>query len=1179
MDPLICLILGALLGSLVSGLLVWLATKPDQGKKSTDPYKVLRDFVGRGILPGHVWEQVSRELRLKNQTTEDANKKIASAFNATGYHTHEETAHPVNGSLGLKLVLGLWFCAVVCCVSRFNSSAWLLTTASALLSGAVLGILWNRSLLNHRGMRFVWFCAGVSAWPLAALGFQGPDADPQRLLFSGLAGLSAGLGAMAALETAVRSSKPGLLNILSQAALLFGPIFLLPADLGRWDSENRDWSNILPAQWILLAGGAWALSLAARQGFSSSGMVLGSSFAGCWIAGWSALHLSGTGQGRGLPAFALGAFVATALTAALMRFFAPDKSRHQGKFPTGSTSFLVSLFLAGCVTATAMARVGYPQGLVGCMFLAATLSSWLTLAFLGRNAWGLASFACLLTSVGIFSVLIHNTVPVIAWWPFMAKAMGLGLSLGALGWCLAQWRFPSRKSQPYVCAASFAGVVGWLLPTQALVLATLVEPSWMSEVIRAPLGGWWNLPLAVFSVGVAWWMHKSLPTMRGEIWLTFFILIAAGLATAWATLGLDNEESPQGVLAVLAAWCAGAAVLNLFRSRWSALFSNLFLGFAWFLAWSQASRLPGSSHFWSLAPALLAWITGSLHSLVHGKRWVPLAATGALMVGLSTWSAFASVNLGPGLLVGALLLVANLLALELRYNRDWLAPQGFRKSFRLREPAFWLGICQSLILAGSFLSIRESGHGGWLALALLAQTAVLWLIRGESSATLAHLQSLGFGMAGGLATLGLAKTLEGANLLEGSLGQIPSLAFFVPGTLLGLGIRQLLFALKPGSLNNGSQLALGLFGIPVGVNAVSAAFPTFDQSQWYLSLGSTGLWPVLAWIGAQLAEGKSGSRTRFWYQAALTASIIPLAMGAASIRGLEDFGLTQAALATLAGSTLAAGWCLLAPHLDIAWSLQARQAFAPAGRRILGAAALLQILLLMGAQITGNSGLELGDYLLALAGFGGCALVAGFLANEQRGPGKAMRVQGFCLASLVTGAAWANTVFAPTPAFARSTMVLLGMACLLLGSLKSPALARWRLQLHWVALALPLLVLMISGTSLAVNSGAQGVFAHWGIDSFADDWKPWATELSITGLVLGLAGFFGSSNHWHGAVRFAFLPWAIAGWVGLCVSTMGLTPQGILLAVAGLLAGIRLQLQNNGLTAKVSHPGIRQEAA
>ena len=185
----------------------------------------------------------------------------------------------------------------------------------------------------------------------------------------------------------------------------------------------------------------------------------------------------------------------------------------------------------------------------------------------------------------------------------MAKALGLGFSFATLCWCLAVGQFPSKKIQPFVCFASLAGCVAWLLPTQALVIATLVEPTWMSEVIRGPLGVWWNWPLAVFSVGIGWWMHRSLHGMRQEIWTTIFVLISAGLATAEATLGLDTEESPQGVLAVLAAWTAGSCLISMYRSRWASVFANLFLGFAWFLAWSQSNRLPESSPYWSLVPA------------------------------------------------------------------------------------------------------------------------------------------------------------------------------------------------------------------------------------------------------------------------------------------------------------------------------------------------------------------------------------------------------------------------------------------------------------------------------------------------------------------------------------------------------------------------------------------------
>ena len=83
MDPLICLALGAIVGSLASGFLVWLTSSLTKRESPDADYaKLLRNLVGRGILPSHVWEQLSRELRPKSQIS---NKPMI-----TGYQTDEE---------------------------------------------------------------------------------------------------------------------------------------------------------------------------------------------------------------------------------------------------------------------------------------------------------------------------------------------------------------------------------------------------------------------------------------------------------------------------------------------------------------------------------------------------------------------------------------------------------------------------------------------------------------------------------------------------------------------------------------------------------------------------------------------------------------------------------------------------------------------------------------------------------------------------------------------------------------------------------------------------------------------------------------------------------------------------------------------------------------------------------
>jgi|GEM_PF-2033456 len=1166
MDPLIALVLGVFVGSLLSGCLVWMTTRPDRHQSVSEPLRVLRGMVGKGILPSHVWEQVSRELRLQHQPGSEETVPSPAPFKGAGY-TWEDAPRscPTHWDLGTRLVLALWCISGLAVLAQFNPSSWLMATCAALLGGAVWGLVKYPAWLKRTGIRLAWFWAGVAGWTMASLGSQGAEVDPQKLIFAGLAGLSSGLGAMVALNASLRQTAPSLASILGQALLLFGPIFLIPADLGKWDAESRDWAHVLAGNWLPFAGAAWALSLAARNGFNGTGLVAGVSFFGCWMAGWMAVQFSGSGQGRGLPGFALGAFCATAFTAIMSRLFTKPEARALGKIPTGPLSFMVTLFLAGCATILLMAKVGYSPALEGALFLAGSVCAWVALALLGRNLWGVASQGCLLGCIAYFSIYMHNGVPVLAWWPFMAKFIGLGLSLGTLGWCLAQWRFPSRKSQPFVCATSLAGVIGWLLPTQALVMATLVEPTWMSEVIRAPLAGWWNLPLAVLSIGMAWWMHRSLPGMRAEFWLTQFVLVFSGLATAWATLGLDTEESPQGVLAVLASWSLGALALGLFRSRWSAIFATVFLGFAWFLAWSQTGRLPAASPLWSLAPAFAAWLMGSFHSLIHGKRWVLLGSTGSIMVGLSAWSAFESVHFGPGLLVGALLIALNLMALEVRHNRDWLAPQSYRKALRLGEPSLWLGVCQALILVGSFLTVRESGHGGWLALALVAQSVVLWMVRGGQSATLGQLQSFGAAMAGGLLVLGVGESLDAQTWFPRFLETVPSLAFFVPGALAGIGVQQFVSSRTRGSMDHGPRFALGILAAPTLFTLGQSVFPSPDLSQWILALISACLWPALTGI----AGTRAGQSSRQWYQTALGTLVIPTTMLVITLCGIQGIGVQQVSMATLLACALTAGWCLVARHVDVSWSIQARQAFAATGRRVL-ASALIPLGLLVGfAQTPAESGFAEGHWM-ALTGIALGSLVAALLANEQRSSQQAARLQAFCLSFLFLGWVWVCGSLQFTPQFSRSSTVLLGSLCILLSASDKTLASGWKSVLQIGGTLLQMAVLASIGLSLIAGSSQGGLLANWGIDAFAEDWKPWVLEISALSLLVGITGRFGAGENWHPSVRLAFLAWAAMGWVGIAVATQGANTQGVLLSVAGLISGIYLAFRQPAIN---QHPG------
>ena len=1172
MDPLICLALGAIVGSLASGFLVWLTTSLTKRESPDADYaKLLRNLVGRGILPSHVWEQLSRELRPKSQ--------ISNKPTITGYQTDEELNKFQPKPVGIWIIFGLWIVAGIFSLLGANENNWLLTTASILLSSVVWGISRNKSLLHNSFFRMAWTGCGIAAWVLGPLGHLGADADPQKLIFGGFWGLVCGMATMSSLEACIRGTRPGNLSIFIQGCLLFAPTFLLPMDWSRWHADSRDWSPILLGPWSLMAGAAWGIGLAARQGFSSTGFTLGASFATTWLVGWTSLYLSGNGEGKGLPAFAIGAFIASCISVAIFRLSGFQEAKKLTRFPTGVGSFWVTLFLAGCGTAMALPSVGHSTALAGGVFIFGSICAWICLNFSKSNFWGLASLGALLIGIFQLSVYIHNSVPVPAWWPFLAKALGLGFSFATLCWCLAVGQFPSKKIQPFVCFASLAGCVAWLLPTQALVIATLVEPTWMSEVIRGPLGVWWNWPLAVFSVGIGWWMHRSLHGMRQEIWTTIFVLISAGLATAEATLGLDTEESPQGVLAVLAAWTAGSCLISLYRSRWASVFANLFLGFAWFLAWSQSNRLPESSPYWSLVPALLAWFIGTGKSLTHGKRWIPLASSGSLMVALSTWSSLTGANFGPGLLIGAVLMAINLAVLEIRHGRIWLAPQKLNKTIRLREPALWLGVTQLLILVGSFLSIAESGHGGWLTVGFLAQAIILWLVRGNSSKTLAHLQTIGSGIGGGLALLATAETLDNQGLVFDYLGTIPSLGFFIPGALLGLAIRQLVFGLRTEPQHNDTRIALVIFGIPIISNASFALNPNRTVCELLLATFSCAIWPILAWFGASHCGKDQRHKSRKWHELSLCLAPLPVSMGLISLLGLGTLDLTTVFATLLAGTTLTAGWCLIAPQMDIDWTLQARQAFAPSGRRLLVIGLAFQIVLFGLAQT--NSGSIQPDWKnsIALLGFTGNALIAGLMAQVHGPSRKAIRLQYLTLSSLAICAAWSASSFSDSSSFSRSLMVFLGIAFFCAGTRKWKGLADWSGTLQIVGLAIPMAVMLLAAFSMGWSGEGKGLFSHWGIDTFAHDWTPWAAELCILGIAYGLMGSSGASNHWHNSIRLAFLAWFFCGWAGICLIMQGPSAQGMLLAFSGILIGARVMLNRTAPPFAIGQDPINREAA
>ena len=156
MDPLICLALGAIVGSLASGFLVWLTTSLTKRESPDADYaKLLRNLVGRGILPSHVWEQLSRELRPKSQIS---NKPMI-----TGYQTDEELNKFQPNSVGIWIIFGLWTVAGIFSLLGANENNWLLTTASILLSCAVLGISRNKSLLHNSFFRMAWTGCGIAA--------------------------------------------------------------------------------------------------------------------------------------------------------------------------------------------------------------------------------------------------------------------------------------------------------------------------------------------------------------------------------------------------------------------------------------------------------------------------------------------------------------------------------------------------------------------------------------------------------------------------------------------------------------------------------------------------------------------------------------------------------------------------------------------------------------------------------------------------------------------------------------------------------------------------------------------------------------------------------------------------------------------------------------------------------
>ena len=63
MGPVLLLGIGLVAGAITSCFTMWLLARRKPCDFHGDVSRKLRSMVGRGILPGHVWEQIVRDFR------------------------------------------------------------------------------------------------------------------------------------------------------------------------------------------------------------------------------------------------------------------------------------------------------------------------------------------------------------------------------------------------------------------------------------------------------------------------------------------------------------------------------------------------------------------------------------------------------------------------------------------------------------------------------------------------------------------------------------------------------------------------------------------------------------------------------------------------------------------------------------------------------------------------------------------------------------------------------------------------------------------------------------------------------------------------------------------------------------------------------------------------------------
>ena len=1142
MGPVLLLGIGLVAGAITSCFTMWLLARRKPCDFHGDVSRKLRSMVGRGILPGHVWEQIVRDFRdnssdpVRRKSPGEAVRK--NQTRASGFFL-----------FALSLLVGIMACL------SFTTEAWILGVFALLLGfgTALVPFCYPSSLTGLTA--WIWGAAGISSCVLAALSNQNFFGDPHPTLVGAWWGLCTGSGLMVGFSNWRGTQRGSQFQTIFIGLLTTAPFLLIAKDFGIYSPTDHQWVEHIRGPWTVIAGLSWCAALASRRNFSRISMVFAFSLVGCWGIFLGAVEVTRTSEGIGLACLSLaGCLSVIWITASFRLFLGKSKFRIISRLPYGAAAFGQTIWLVSFICVGGMIVVEMPIGQASFLFALLALTGWFISSVVNSEWRGFAATITWAASAWCLAEQIHGDIPLESWWPFMAKTISISLATGTIFWTLIHGKKKGESALHFRCFTSLAACIAFLLPTQALVIATLVEPAWMSEIIRAPLAGWWNWGLAglVFSVAIT--TIYPYRNIKFEVWFTLFILLGAGLAAAGATRGLDREENPEGILAVLATWSLGSLGMTFFQSRWAAIFSNLLLGFAWFSAWSRPDLLPQQSLLWCLIPATFAWISGLLATLVRGKRWLPLAASGSVMIALGAWTSFDSIAIGPGLLLGSFLAISTLCILEIRYPRGWLAPPSLDKSYRLHEPVMWLFINQILVIVGSFQLLTESGSWVWLIMAAIIQALILFLIRGKSSAILTVWQDSGYSVLGGLLSLAISKSFETSSL-------VPPMIAIIAGASMGLGARLLRLWFRQDSVQSWAAFPLSALGfslfaaIPLSLPAGSTLF-----SKLFFSVAII-VYPALGFLHAAVIATLRPQASIRWSQVSLWATVLSIAFVIWLLfwQDIDGWKLPAAA-SCLFGFAMVIAWCEIAPHLDLNWKTTTRRAMLRTRADLLKCS--IPFSLFLSAVASTSTTRSIPGFWEILAGLSVCALasIAGFIEikNPQARMSSFFRAITLILSTIL--AVWLCAQWSQDAQLSRMFFLVGGCICLVTSQFKTIKHSRWEYSLEYLGMSWIISLAILQVGSLCLGETFVFVQRKWGMDLSPQGFTSSVIEISAALLIFGIGGLLSTIPQRLPWIRLSFAAWAICGWVGVSVSIGFLAGShylAILFVVAGILLGVR----------------------